>query len=249
MGEIGRERISITGSERSHKPSLMRQAKRLLSLPETLHTISNRFRTAKVQRLLSQLYTHCDELPLKNFIEIVVTGDLKHLSHSGNVINSESAEVWDALYNDYVQRAGGRMVSDAIRLASQINSLQLRIMAIEKALNALKFEKSKVIIDALGEIGYKVDETAEGDAYQENIERIRRRAASLGVDLMQKKAKLQALNAGNDKTKADREYFNKLILAVEKNVGFKILPELVSVGMFCTYLNALKEEKTPLKHG
>lgn len=200
----------------------------------------------------SNTYIRCSELPLARFIKIVCEGDINYLKvDPSRSTSADLEEVWAGIFQEYLELSGDDDYKQMVNLAAGINSLQFRIYAIHRALDELRTRKSEVLISALKELGYKVKDSDDVETYLDSLDRIATQAASLVVELKRKQVQLDKLKVESKGVKPTEDYFLRLIIDLQRWLGFYIDAEKVSVQYFivsCAKMRREMELQT-LKHG
>lgn len=187
------------------------------------------------------LYTRCSELPLSKFIKIVCEGDLSHLViNPDKPYRGDPEAVWGEIFNEYLSLSGDETYKRMLYLANGINAIQYRIYAINRAIEELRTRRSEVLIAALKDVGYRVnDDTA--DAYLKSLDVIASKAASLGLDLKRKQVELDKLKAENKGQQPTEEYFLKILIDLQRYLGFYLDAEKITTAYFITVLNKMQQ--------
>jgi hypothetical protein len=189
------------------------------------------------------IYTHCSELPLHNFIQIIISNNLYWLmkSDSGE-LPANAAEVWDNIFIEYMELTGDQEYRYMMDLILNIEKLRIKVLSVESALNLLSNYKSKPVIEALLELGYTVEQMKDWDDYFKSLEDIHKRLGLTILELHRKEKELQELQKNYGKVKADEKYFTKIVIRLSKYQGYRIDALITTVSEFAMILNSYLKE-------
>lgn len=154
-------------------------------------------RSQGIQRPQFSVYKDCSELPLWNFIEIVVTGDLKHLQISGECPNLP--EVWEQIHNEYAEISQNLSSVHGLNTAIDIVYYTEKLRITHLCVNHLLLKRSEILIDILRDNGfnYKFNDL-DGD-----LKRVITRSKTDELQLSQAKLKYDNLQLTNKSTRLE----------------------------------------------
>lgn len=92
-------------------------------------------------------YQSCAELPLYNWIELCVTGDLKWLIKEGTPENL--TDTYLNIADEYAELSKDEKAGRVLRLKIQIATLNNKLICIESACNFLSVTRNEEVIDIL----------------------------------------------------------------------------------------------------
>lgn len=93
------------------------------------------------------IYQSCSELPLYNWIELCVTGELKWLIREGNP--TDLAEAYLKIADEYAEVSKDEKAGRVLRLKIQIATLNNKLICIESAVNFLAIQRNDEVINIL----------------------------------------------------------------------------------------------------
>lgn len=206
---------------------------------------------AVYQRFL-KTYKDCSELPLKNFLKIVETGNLKYLYKStdySNLISVKSlSDLWDSIVIEYADIEGASSLSEGFKLDIEIKQLQnlynivkamLRLLILASPNNVNSdYAKlaSKYIID-LKNLGYEIDLT-NSDSYKKSIYRADKKANNIITRIRIKQKSLDQINkesSTGEKVSFEKVYTN-LVASLNINIS-----ENITVKQYCEYKEIIRK--------
>jgi len=180
-------------------------------------------------------YLSCTDLPLYNFIKIVITGELKWLVIWG--WPSGLAENWEKIFEQYLDINPDKEQSGQIKgnrdlqvLQTKLYLLKLWIRVIENSSNKKYVEDAKAGINRLGY--YEVD----------NIDRLLSRTKLLEVQVKEL-AEEQKPKKQQKEEPLIETTFDKTLVALAKGLNFDIIDsKKITVSTYCALQERLNAE-------
>jgi hypothetical protein len=201
--------------------------------------------TLEQSQLITVLYTDLSDLPLYNWIETAVSGNLKWLVKSGPIPDDLEAH-YSELLAEYQSLVKDAKSSNDHSLKVTYALLANRIDHVNIALNALRMGRDADIIrilqtphpDGLGFERLTYDDLEKDIKLTENFLRMDM------VKLNQAKAQLEKIfkTAGDTDGVNSKGMFYEQITSLSKWLQFGINPKETSVIQYISYLNALMDE-------
>lgn len=179
-------------------------------------------------------YADCDELPLFNFIKIVVTGDYRWLwKNKDKTDGTDLKDVWTNITEEYNECSGNLSYKSQLALSKQLTFINNKLVIIQAVVDFLMVEYNKDLCDLLRSMGfvYKYD---PADLYKD-LKLTISSAKRLVVSLREAEIELNAMEEKQEKP-SESNYLI-LIAQLSKFLGFKIPSKKTSVKEFVSYLS------------
>lgn len=194
---------------------------------------------------IRKTYTSCDDLPLYNFIRIVVDNDLSQLySEPAKFIHKQAdlAAIWEDIFNEYNQLTNNTQSVHIFHLIKDITVLGSKIDIINQIVNCLMNAKDiadyQPLIDILNEYG-----CAHIKITNDNKEEALKRCISICKRFAVQQLKLNAdydkLNENNSNKVTTQDFLNS-VAVLSKHLGFQIPLHSTTVSLYISYINLLK---------
>jgi len=195
-------------------------------------------------------YSSCNELPLHNFIMIVVKNDLSMLYSEPNRFIYKEAdlnEIWHIIFTEYNELTKNESAFHVLSLVKDITVINFKLQQIQSAVDILfKYRSAHhfpELIDMLKSMGFirysYSDETIEND-----LRSIIMEAKKMVFDLQQHEREYKEATEDNGKSATIQDYID-LIAQLSKYMGFPIDKFRTTVSEFISYLNDFKRANTP----
>ncbi len=198
------------------------------------------------------LHQSCSSLPLSNFLEILITGDLRWLIRDGVPTEAEISEAWTAILEEYGTHVRTEKSDSVFACWKRIKKLQADLQFIEKSVMVLKHQYDEEIAEWLSSKGFGlVEYSTDREKYLRSLYAIETASKTLVVLLNQTETEYQSMTAGQaDDTSTPEEKrmrYEKEIAILGKFQGFRIVKEKITVLEYCAILNNYIEESNRLK--
>lgn len=191
-------------------------------------------------------FTSCNDLPLHNFIQIVVHDDLKQLYSEPSKLILKQADlksIWETIFNQYNDLTNNTQSTHILSLVKEITVLNNKIDIVNYAISCLLkaettqgYEPLKEMLHSMGFRFSYSDETLHNDC--------KVTLSSMKAVIMRKNeaiAEYEAI-ASDDTKKATEEDYIKLISQLSKFIGFHIDKYKVTVTEYISYINAFNSQ-------
>lgn len=179
-----------------------------------------------------KLYRSCSSCPIKNFIEVIESGDVRHILKLDDYdvlpdeYPDETVDVWNGIIDEYTQLSNNTRYTGQINKQSAILKDINRINTVLAAIRILK-HGSIVADDALKYFGYEFNDFTE---LQSTINK-----------LIGEKTRLEIRKAQLDVQPKGKTDFYKLVAQAEKERGVGIDVNKVTVKQWCAIINNLED--------
>jgi hypothetical protein len=206
--------------------------------------ILRKLRTATAPRL--KFYTSIDFLPIRNFYMVVETGDhrwlLKGVDYEHLPEYEVPPEIWENIWYQFVEISNDRDYQIYFETLRKYLKVQNRYETLKAELFTLYFRFNQSYADDLAEEGIAIDMT-DREKYLESINVGVNRIENLNTKIQLLAKELEA------RTKAHvKSNFMETVYSVEAFQGFPINIDRVSIKMFITMLNKIKQENGKRKN-
>jgi hypothetical protein len=184
---------------------------------------------------LGKAYRECAELPLYNFIKIVVSGDLKWLTKWGIVFGK--VEIWNQIFTEYTELNPDKKEDRSVMIIKALNFNSNKLYIIRTCIRLLEANPdNNPVKDILAGNGYRnVD----------NLKLLYTQSKHLEVIIRDYQQQLAAIEAekekGRDKTLTESDFDNTLV-ALSKHFGFEINSKSITISKYCALLKQLNQD-------
>jgi hypothetical protein len=175
-------------------------------------------------------------IPFSKYIEILVNKDLNLLIIEGNATESELSDAWQTINELYIEAIGDLDTKIRIESAREIAYLEGRINIANSIIKQLEYGYSDALIQMLSSFGYIISiepNEANLEAY------INQFNGYLKAELLELQEKLNEIDKVEKKeTEITKQYFEKIIVAIELTFKFQISVEKITTAKYCEYINS-----------
>ena len=175
-------------------------------------------------------------IPFSKYIEILINKDLNLLIIEGNATESELSDAWQTINELYIEAIGDLDTKIRIESAREIAYLEGRINIANSIIKQLEYGYSDALIQMLSSFGYIISiepNEANLEAY------INQFNGYLKVELLELQEKLNEIDKVEKKeTEITKQYFEKIIVAIELTFKFQISVEKITTAKYCEYVNS-----------
>lgn len=214
----------------------------------------------KLQKIFSKLYQkrlrlfkNCNELPLKNFLNVMATGEFKYLydvTDHGKLkeVGSKSMSMlWGDIILEYGQLDRNMQIADSFDSQKIIYQLEASYITIKSMIRILMFvtpqtknkrgrELAVETIDGLKKLGYKID-VSSSKFYASSIHSADKRCNSI---ITQIKIRKSEMNQGETQDNMPVS-FDNIISSLNTALKF-VVPDDITVARYCAYKKNLNEK-------
>lgn len=189
-------------------------------------------------------YRTCSELPLYNFIKIVVDDDLTWLYAEDKSIltrNIDLNALWMDIFSEYTELSNNPQNKHVFALKKELAIINNKLTVIQTSVNYLSQFYDKRLCDMLVKMGFRYKFTPESLA--EDLKLTVSSAKKLLIRRKEVQAEYDGLNKSSGK--ATEDYFYGLIRDISRFNGFPIDPKKTNVTEFVKDINAFNLANTP----
>lgn len=189
-------------------------------------------------------YKSCSELPLYNFIKIVVHDDLNWLYSEPKSILRHSVDLrllWSDIFAEYTTISNNTQSKHVFALTKEITVINNKLILIQTAVDYLTKNYDERLCAVLRRMGFMYKFTP--DTLQNDLKLTISSAKRLVIRKQEAEADYSKLNTSDKKVTEDDFY--GLITQLSRFVAFRINPKETTVTEFAKYINAFNIENKP----
>jgi len=200
----------------------------------------------RLKRPTRPTYTSCDNLPLANFIEIVCTGELKHLySEPAKYIHKQADlnAIWQVIFNEYNELTNNAQAKHIFNLVRDMYVLQTRISIIDDTIALLaSVDDVNDYTDAIGilhQYGCGHIQITNSDKIAQ-LKRCVSICRKFVLELKQKETEYNALNTDTGAKVTKQDYYANVAVISKYMNGKDIDLHKTTVSLYISYINLMK---------
>lgn len=187
-----------------------------------------------------EIYKSCDELPLYNFVKIVVRDELRFLNI--NRLNFDVTEdhklAWTDLLQEYTGLSKDNKQFHILDLLKVITKSNLTVDLIQHIVEFLANDFDKDMIIILRSLGFAYKYDPNSDTYDSDLKKTISQAKSIIVKKNIAEKELEDLKSESTDKKATEQDYIALLVALSKFQGYHIDWKKVSVSEYVETLNS-----------
>lgn len=189
-------------------------------------------------------FSGCNDLPLYNFIKIVVFNETKWLysekktSINRNLKETHLQAIWETIYSEYTNISNNPQSGQIMALISEITNLNISIEFIGVLCDHLELYRSEELIAILRTYGFMYPFSE--NSMESDIKLTRSSAKRMMIKKMDAEKEYIKLNK-TEKEVTEVE-FNGIIAQLSKFMSFRIDPKIATVMDFVNYMECLRLE-------
>jgi len=175
-------------------------------------------------------------IPFSKYIEILINKDLNLLIIEGNATESELSDAWQTINELYIEAIGDLDTKIRIESAREIAYLEGRINIANSIIKQLEYGYSDALIQMLSSFGYIISINPNEANLKAYINQFN---GYLKAELLELQEKLNEIDKVEKKeTEITKQYFEKIIVAIELTFKFQISVEKITTAKYCEYVNS-----------
>jgi hypothetical protein len=193
-------------------------------------------------------YLSCSELPLFNFIKIVVNDDTSYLYSEPKKPWNKPVDLpalWEGIFNEYSALSGNKQNAHILSLIKEITVLNNKLLIIQEAVSYLSHTFDVRLCNMLRGMGFLFQYNP--DSMMNDLKLTISSAKRIIIQKQQAEKEFSALD--QDKSKVTEKDYNALLTQLSKYMKFKIDPKQTSVLDFVNYIEAFNQEHKSKKDG
>lgn len=197
--------------------------------------------------MIQTYYTSCSELPLRRFIQCLVTGDTRYLIKRKGVIKGEATEdLWVKIFTEYLDLTKDPRQSQLLAFMREYQSYSMRACLVYQICRQLSQRPHQSLADQLRRMGFRYSYDLNDRAKMRRaLDATIAQARLLTHQAEQRKKDLEHLQkGGKEVTNAD---YDQLITELSKFQGYRLDPNKVTVSEFASIVQRYKDHVNALK--
>jgi uncharacterized small protein (DUF1192 family) len=194
---------------------------------------------------LLSLYRSITELPLRNYIDGTVNGNLSAIIKHGVCTNEITLfSAWEDIKNQYAEIVGDESFKLYLSLLRQINKLSLLIDQIALCVEMLRLVYTDRFANELRNllnVKFRFDVT-DPEGYEKDLKSCISRSKGFKLQMDLKLAQYEAISKKEKGGQlADHAYYQSLLICISDHVGYPVL-DSITVFEFATRIKRLNAE-------
>lgn len=193
-------------------------------------------------------YTSCNELPLYNFIKIVVHDDLSFLYSERRTVfnrNIDLQPLWADIFAEYSTISNNTQSKHVFALTKEITVINTKLAIIQNAVNYLAKHYDVRLCDMLRRMGFMYKYNP--DSLMNDLKLTISSAKRLVIRKQEAEDDYSKLNVSNKKV-TENDFYG-LVRQLSRFNGFPIDAKKTTVTEFVKDINAFNVENAPKKNG
>lgn len=182
----------------------------------------------------SNVYRHCNEMPLDAFIDAECNGNHARVIKRGKVTPAQVEEAWKCLYSEYCDISDTKPYKHLFSMSMEIGQLWNRLLGVKVCLKVLSVQYVPYCELKLRGMGYNCNLDLKNQAeYAKTLAAIDMKSRTIEIALMQQNKQYEEAIAefgGKDVTEAD---FERNLVELSKYMGFRINAKEITVSEYC----------------
>jgi len=187
------------------------------------------------------VYDSCHDLPLRNFIKVMVSGNNKHLLKTGYATPKTLQKAWDKITEQYMELAGDKAQAAVLSIVKEVSQLKNKLFIIQSIIDEMAKYPSGDLANMLRSMGfnYKFD-PANPELYLDDLKRVVSTSKTMLMRIKERKKSLEGMKG--DETKVTEADYDRYIADLSKFQGHYIDPGHSTVAYFIAVVNGYKKE-------
>lgn len=187
--------------------------------------------------ILGKIHKSCDTLPLSNFIDILISGNLKRLIVFGWAKPKTLGSVWDKIFQDYTEMTQDSNHKHLLSTVKEYTQLINKIEIVQMLITSLAKRRHLGIIQALKKFGFHHPFTPK--SMESDIKLV---IAKVKSWVFRANKLYEELNKPeNTQNQLKRSDFSDLLAELGNFQGYHIDPRKTTVSEYVAVLNRFKK--------
>lgn len=186
-------------------------------------------------------YRSCSDLPLHNFIQVLIHDKKEMLYNRPNKAWYKSADlqsIWDDIFLEYIEESGDSKSKGMLQLLMDISVISNKLEIIQNCVTLLSnvsdVKDYQPTINVLKTFGFRYQFTNE--TLYHDLNKTVKSARSLIIQRDQLKSQLSDVNKNESEKATEKDYFVHLA-NISESIGFAINPKETTVMQYIGYLS------------
>lgn len=198
----------------------------------------------------SNLYRTCNECPLDVFIDCLVDEKYERLIKYGKEAKYRLYEAWEGILIEYSDLSKDSSMNRFLNLSKTIHAMQCKITAARLSAYTLIMKGDESSANRLKKLGFSL--SFSNESMVDDLKVVEGRLKSLEIEYKIKLKEYETFLKEGKKQKANREYFDSMLIDISKFMGFRLISSQITVSEFINIRNKLIDEvkllsKSPTK--
>lgn len=188
-----------------------------------------------------QVWNNC-ELPLWNFIQVIVTNSLTPLIRKGNPTDKQLAEAWNNIFTEYCDIYTSTNQTYVLQLQREIAHIATKLQVIQICIDRLTISYYEPAIAELREYGFDYPYTP--DTMLEDLQNTVAEAQYLVVQKGVKEGEYAKYLAENAKEEVKETDYDDILSELGKFQGYHLRSKDLSVREYVSIFNRYKKQNS-----
>lgn len=188
-----------------------------------------------------QVWDNC-ELPLWNFIQVIVTNSLTPLIRNGNPTDQQLAEAWNNIFTEYCDIYTSTNQTYVLQIQREIRYIESKLDIIQICIDRLKISYYEPAIAELREYGFDYPYTP--DTMFEDLQNTVAEAQYLVVQKGVKEGEYAKYLAENAKEEVKETDYDDILSELSKFQGYHLRSKDLSVREYVSIFNRYKKQNS-----
>jgi hypothetical protein len=185
-------------------------------------------------------YQNIVDLPLKNFIDCSVNGNIAALIISGLPSESDLINAWENIADQYAEAMGDAERKVYVKLLKEVAALECEYRLVQTLVDVLRIGYMQELADELNELlGINFDFNPDDqETYQKLLSRCINRSKAILIQSEIKSLQIEAMSktANSGLIKPTVEFYRGMLITLSDHAGYQLTDE-ISTFDFCERMN------------
>jgi hypothetical protein len=191
------------------------------------------------------LYHSCNKVDLETFLDCLYENDFSGLVIDGQPTEEEIKSAWQKIYLEYCTLIQDGQYNEVFELTKDINTTNAKITLVDGIVKHLVVGFDQELVTVLNAFSLRCDLREEDypDAVIKKLNGVISRAKKWLIGLELNEQKLSLIQSENTE-KTTRDYFDDMMLLINKYNGYHVRKTELTVTEFCKTIKKLNEQYT-----
>lgn len=173
---------------------------------------------------MKDIYRKCSELPLYNFIKLIVTNDISWLNiDKDSDVSDEHTQVWNDIIHEYMSLTKNTKQLYVLDLLKIITAANLNLDLIQRIITFMANDYDADLVKILRSFGFMFKYDPYSETYEKDLEMTVSSAKSIIIKKKIAEEELNKLNSEpTDSRVASEQDYIALIVAMGRFQGYRI---------------------------
>lgn len=186
-------------------------------------------------------YTSCSEMPLYNFIKVIVTNELKWVSAYGFHTREQLEKSWEAIFEEYMTLSKDTSQNYLLSLIKEITFLTYKLNIIQVIVDELAKGHDEKFVKLLQGLGFRFKfDPDNAEQYAKDLKLTVSQSKAMLIKIKDSEHKLSEMKKEN-KPVNEGEY-DIFLSELSKFQGYRIDPKVFTVSEFVAVVNRFKAD-------